>query len=94
MLASGLAVGRMLRQRLFTDEAMIGKRPQHDLANLPLRSEIRLGNEIARSLVRHAKPADPVEEHAATRAGSSLTDPECIGGNRRLHGGLASEIFW
>jgi hypothetical protein len=83
----------VLRQRLLADEAMIGKRPEHDLADLPLRGEIGLGDEVAWPLVRHAEPADPVEEHAAARAGSSLTDPEGIGGNRRLHGRLARVAF-
>ena len=89
----GLAVRCVLGQRFFADESMIGKGPQHDPANLPLRGEIGLGDEVSGPLVRHAESADPVEEHTAARPGRSLTDGEGIGGYRWLHGGLTRVTF-
>ena len=92
MLASSLAVGRMLRQRLFTNESMIRKRPQHDPADLPLRGEIRLGDEVARPLVRHAEPSDPVEQNTAACPGRGLTHLKGSVWYRHLHGGLRMEM--
>jgi len=64
---------RVLGNGFLTDESMLGKGLEHHAADLSLRSEVGLGDKIARTLVRHAESAHPVQEHLPPRASRGLT---------------------